>query len=85
MARTKEHLKRRIIETLSKTASGRKHSPETLERIADDVLRLFQARAHAPAHQKRRIWRNGERKILRELRQEELLQVQQAVAHGART
>lgn len=82
MSDSKEKLKRRIVRLLAETKSGRQHSTQSLERIADDVLDLFQKRVNAPAGKKRQVWADGEERILRELGRAELKQAAVRVARA---
>lgn len=82
MANSKEKLKRRIVNTLTETATGQKHTRQSLERIGDDVLELFEKRVKSPENQKRQVWVEGEARILRKLRRHEVSRAKHAVARG---
>jgi hypothetical protein len=86
MVNVEERLKRGIVSILSETALGRAHGPESLERIAKDVLALFRKRVDTPEGQKKKVWAEGEERILRELGKGDLRRtMQEAASSGSKS
>jgi hypothetical protein len=82
MSNSTEKLKRSIVRILGETASGKAHSQQRLEQIAEDVLKAFKARVNAPANRKHKVWAEGEQRILRELRSRERGRLKATVARA---